>query len=172
MTPIRTALAGVLIVAAVSSCAGSPAGGGATSSPAAPPTAVAAPAPEAAAGSDAQAAVADVFRRYYRALLDRDFATACELNAAETKAAMLDNLRRQGGITAATCEDAFEKIYAVPGAAQVADRISTTARVGAVTVTGDRAAVNWTAEVQGRSQEVTNQMRLVDGQWRLLDTNT
>ena len=171
MTPIRTALAGVLIVAAVSSCGGSPAAVGVTSSPATPPAAVAPPAPQAA-GADAQAAVADVFRRYYRALLDRDFATACELNAAETKAAMLDNLRRQGGITAATCEEGFQKIYAVPGAAKVADRISTTARVGTVTVTGDRATVSWTAEVQGRSQEVTNQMRLVDGQWRLLDTNT
>ena len=170
MTPIRTVLAGVLLVTAVSSCAG-PAATGSSGDPAAPSAAVAAPAPDAA-GSDARAAVADVFQRYYRALLDRDFTTACALNAPETRAAMLDNLRAQGGIEAATCEDGFEKAYAVPGAAAVADRISSTARVGEVTVTGDRATISWTSDLQGASRAVTSQLRSVDGEWRLLDTST
>lgn len=167
MTSIRTVLLGVLLVAAVSSCGGQPAGG-AVSNPTGAPAAVAAPAPAAAP----EAAVETVFRRYYEALLARDFTTACQLNAAETKAAMLKNLQKQGGIKAASCEEAFQKIYAKPAAAKVADRIATTAHVDEVTVTGDQATISWTAEVQGKPQSVTNEMRLVDGEWQLLDTNS
>ena len=112
-----------------------------------------------------------MFQSYYQALLARDFGTACELTAPETKAALLENVKRQAKITATSCEDAFTKIYATPGAAGVADQIAKTARVTAVQVTGDQASITWTAEVQGSEPTVTNGMRRIEGAWRLLDTN-
>ena len=130
-------MATLLLVAAVSSCGGSAGRRGAAGCP----RWFAGRGRPAGPGRPSRPAVADVFRRYYQALLARDFGTACELNAAETRAAMLDNLEKQGGITAASCEEGFQKIYAVPGAAAAADRIATTARVGEVTVTGDQAAI-------------------------------
>lgn len=182
MTGIRIALAAASAVLALA--LGACAGPAAPSAPAAPaPAAPAPPAPapatawaSAAAAAPAsveadKAAVQDVFRRYYQALLARDWTTACAVNAPETKEALLRNLKEQGGVTVASCEEAFSRIYANPATAEIADEISRTAQVSDVTVTGDRATITWNAQIQGQRPTVTNGLRRVDGAWLLLDTN-
>jgi ABC-type transport system substrate-binding protein len=175
MKTIRIALASVALAAALSACGSGGAVSTAAADSAAPSaTGSAAPsgtaAPDAAATADA-AAVETVFRGYYEALIARDFATACTLNAPETTAKMLENLKAQG-LTAATCEEAFTTIYAIPGAAEAADGIARSAEIQDITVNGDDATITWSAEVQGQRPTVTNGVRRIDGQWRLLDTSS
>ena len=62
-------------------------------------------------------------------------------------------------------------IYGTSGAADIADAVADTARIQAVTVDGDSATITWSAEVAGQRPTVTNTMRRIDGQWRLVDTS-
>jgi hypothetical protein len=132
----------------------------------APPT-PGAPATDTAAPDD-ETAVEQSLRRYYAAVLERDFAAACALNAPESIETLLDNARSED-LPATTCEDALAAIYAVPGAAEVADGIARTTRVEDVAVTGDTASVTWSGEVAGERVTVTSDMRRVDGAWKLVD---
>jgi hypothetical protein len=110
-----------------------------------------------------------VFRTYLRAVADGDFATACALNAPETNQRLLDELARRG-TPAPTCETAIATLYAGSGVAQGAATIADTLSVERVDVDGDAATVAWSVEVSGRRPVVTNALRRVDGQWRLLPT--
>ena len=116
-----------------------------------------------------RAAVETVFRTYLRAVADGDFATACALNAPETNQRLLDELARRG-TPAPTCEAAIATLYAGSGVAQGAATIADTLSVERVDVDGDAATVAWSVEVSGRRPVVTNALRRVDGQWRLLPT--
>jgi predicted lipid-binding transport protein (Tim44 family) len=133
-----------------------------------PVTPVTAPAPGAGPAAD-RAAVETVFRTYLRAVADGDFATACGLNAPETNQRLLDELARRG-TPAPTCEQAIATLYAGAGVAQGAATIADTLAVQRVDVDGDAATVAWSVEVSGRRPVVTNALRRVDGQWRLLPT--
>jgi hypothetical protein len=117
-------------------------------------------------GAGDEAAVETVFRSYHAALLARDFATACALNAPETSATLVRNVNAQGGAVT-TCEEALGAVYAGPGAA-VADRVSMSAQVEHVTVSGDTASIAWTFDNQGAPEPVASGLRRIDGQWRLL----
>jgi hypothetical protein len=116
-----------------------------------------------------RAAVETVFRTYLRAVADGDFATACGLNAPETNQRLLDELARRG-TPASTCEQAIATLYAGAGVAQGAATIADTLSVQRVDVDGDAATVAWSVEVSGQRPVVTNALRRVDGQWRLLPT--
>jgi predicted lipid-binding transport protein (Tim44 family) len=129
---------------------------------------VASPAPGNGPAGD-RAAVETVFRTYLRAVADGDFATACSLNAPETNQRLLDELARRG-TPAATCEQAIAALYAGSGVAQGAATIANTLSIERVDVDGDAATVAWSVEVSGRRPVVTNALRRVDGQWRLLPT--
>jgi hypothetical protein len=133
-----------------------------------PVTPVTAPAPGNGPAAD-RAAVETVFRTYLRAVADGDFATACGLNAPETNQRLLDELARRGS-PAPTCEQAIATLYAGAGVAQGAATIADTLSVQRVDVDGDAATVAWSVEVSGRRPVVTNALRRVDGQWRLLPT--
>ena len=133
-----------------------------------PVTPVTAPAPGNGSAAD-RAAVETVFRTYLRAVADGDFATACSLNAPETNQRLLDELARRG-TPAPTCEQAIATLYAGAGVAQGAATIADTLAVQRVDVDGDAATVAWSVEVSGRRPVVTNALRRVDGQWRLLPT--
>jgi len=133
-----------------------------------PVTPVTAPAPGNGSAAD-RAAVETVFRTYLRAVADGDFATACGLNAPETNQRLLDELARRG-TPAPTCEQAIATLYAGAGVAQGAATIADTLAVQRVDVDGDAATVAWSVEVSGRRPVVTNALRRVDGQWRLLPT--
>jgi predicted lipid-binding transport protein (Tim44 family) len=146
--------------------------------PASPPTpsplsrAPVAPVTQPAPGNgttEDRAAVETVFRTYLRAVADGDFATACALNAPETNQRLLDELARRG-TPAPTCETAIATLYAGSGVAQGAATIADTLSVERVDVDGDAATVAWSVEVSGRRPVVTNALRRVDGQWRLLPT--
>ena len=126
------------------------------------------PAPGNGTAED-RAAVETVFRTYLRAVADGDFATACALNAPETNQRLLDELARRG-TPAPTCETAIATLYAGSGVAQGAATIADTLSVERVDVDGDAATVAWSVEVSGRRPVVTNALRRVDGQWRLLPT--
>lgn len=188
MRRIRTLVAGAALAAAFAACS-SDAGGDRTAgdtapapaststppaepsplelSPAEPPAA----APPGAAGGPTgeEAAVETVFLAYNAALVARDFATACSLNAPETNDALVRGVTAQG-TPVGSCEEAFAAIYASPEQATAADLIASNSEVRDVTVAGATASVTWVAEVQGQSRTVTNQLRLIDGQWRLLAT--
>ena len=129
---------------------------------------VTAPAPGNGSAAD-RAAVETVFRTYLRAVADGDFTTACGLNAPETNQRLLDELARRG-TPAPTCEQAIATLYAGAGVAQGAATIADTLSVQRVDVDGDAATVAWSVEVSGRRPLVTNALRRVDGQWRLLPT--
>jgi hypothetical protein len=169
MTPLRSAFAAGLLAAVLSSCSGA-----ATPDPGptAPASAAPGPTPAGSARTGEEGQVEGVFRSYYEALLARDFGTACTLSAPETKAALLKNLKSQGGITATSCEDAFGRIYGVPAAAEAADKIAETAEVTDVTVTGDQATLTWTAEIKDQRPTVNTGMRRISGDWLLLDTGS
>ncbi|WP_219419684.1 hypothetical protein [Pseudonocardia nigra] len=188
MKTIRTAFAAAalatVLTSALTSCGGQVAGTPSAAEPAAaPPPATSVPATPpsgtadgstgsggtAAVGADDEAAVEIVFRSYYRALLDRDWQTACALSAPETQDALIENLRTQGGVTVGSCEEAFSTIYAVPGAAEIADEIAETAQIQDIAVTGDDATITWSAQSQGARPTVINGLRRIDGEWRLLD---
>jgi hypothetical protein len=166
MKTLRTAVtaAAVAALAALSGC-GTPIAGTPAPQPGPPPTAAA---PDPAAD---QKAVEAVFQDYYKALLARDFATACGFNAPETTQQLLANLQSRG-ITAATCEEALTAVYALPGAAETVDGIVKGAAIQGVSITDDVASITWTAEVGGTRNTVTSQLRRIDGAWRLVDTGT
>lgn len=127
-------------------------------------------APAAGTGSvEDRAAAETVFRTYLRAVADGDFATACTLNAPETNQRLLDELARRG-TPAPSCETAIATLYAGSGVAQGAATIADTLRVERVDVDGDAATVAWSVEVSSRRPVVTNALRRIDGQWRLLPT--
>jgi hypothetical protein len=113
-----------------------------------------------------EAAVETVFHSYHAALLARDFVTACALNAPETSVELVRNVNAQRG-NAATCEEALTAVYAGPGA-PVADRVSTSAKVQMIDVTGNTAMLTWSFDNQGKVQPVDTGLRRIDGQWRLL----
>jgi hypothetical protein len=125
------------------------------------------PAPGAPRTGDA-GAVETVFHDYYRALLARDFAGACGFNAPETTEQLLTNLRDRG-VTAATCEEGFRQLYAVPGAADAADAVANSAAVQDVRVTGDDATITWTADINGGRPTITSALRRIEGSWLLVD---
>jgi hypothetical protein len=131
-------------------------------------TPVATPAPGNGFAAD-RAAVETVFRTYLRAVADGDFTTACALNAPETNQRLIDELSRRG-TAVTTCEQAIAALYAGSGVAQGAATIADTLAVERVDVDGDAATVSWSVEVSGRRPVVTNALRRVDGQWRLLPT--
>jgi predicted lipid-binding transport protein (Tim44 family) len=126
------------------------------------------PAPGNGSAAD-RAAAETVFRTYLRAVADGDFATACRLNAPETNQRLIDELSRRG-TPVSTCEQAIAALYAGSGVAQGAATIADTLSVERVDVDGDAATVSWSVEVSGRRPVVTNALRRVDGQWRLLPT--
>ena len=134
----------------------------------APVAPVTAPAPGTGSTED-RAAVETVFRTYLRAVADGDFATACTLNAPETNQRLIDELARRG-TPAPTCEAAIAALYAGSGVAQGAATIADTLSVERVDVDGDAATVAWSVEVAGKRPVITNALRRVDGQWRLLPT--
>ena len=169
MKPIRAGLLAAAVVLLLGACGGTDAAAPASSGTASvPPTPVTSAAPQL---TGAEAEVADVFHGYYRALLARDFVTACRLNAPESRTAMLANIKARG-IKASTCEEAFTKVYADQSAATLLDRVANTAQVTSVTVNGDTADITWTSQVQGNRPTVTNTMRRIDGAWQLLDTKS
>lgn len=173
MTMIRSLVTAAVLVTALTSCGGAPAPADpdAGASPAPPAGASAAPdqGTAGAAGGD-EAAVETAFTDYNQALADRDFATACALNAPESVEALLSGVEQGLGQRPADCVAAFEIIYATPGAAELADGTTTTTEIQDVTISGDTATVTWSAEVQGRRPTVTSDLRLIDGGWRLVDT--
>jgi hypothetical protein len=131
-------------------------------------TTVAVAAPGVGPAAD-RVAAETVFRTYLRAVADGDFATACSLNAPETNQRLLDELARRG-TPASGCEHAIATLYAGAGVAEGAATIADSLQVQRVDVTGDAATVAWSVEVSGQRPLVTNALRRVDGQWRLLPT--
>jgi ketosteroid isomerase-like protein len=121
-----------------------------------------------AGGGPEEAAVREVFHRYYALLLDRDFAGACALNAPETTAMLLDGARA-GGLPAGTCEEALRAVYAAPATAASADATARTAEVLEVAVTGDAATVTWVGELSGERRTIVSGMRRIDGGWKVAD---
>jgi len=157
-SPVPTAVPTAIAPSAVASTGASAALG----------TAVTTPAPGTGPAAD-RVAAETVFRSYLRAVAAGDFATACALNAPETNQRLLDELARRG-TPAPTCEKAIATLYAGSGVAEGAAAIANTLSVQSVDVDGDAATVAWSVEVSGQRPVVTNALRRIDGQWRLLPT--
>lgn len=168
MKTIRTAAAiagaSAALVAALAGC-GTPVSGSAAPVPGPPPTVAATPTP---AATDEEA-VETVFRAYYQALIDRDFATACGFNAPETTEQLLAGLRGRG-VNVSSCEQALNTIYATPGAAGIVEGIARSTTVEGVAVNGDQGSVTWSADLRGTRTTVTSELRRIGGDWKLVDT--
>lgn len=116
--------------------------------------------------ADASAAET-AFRSYHRAVLARDFSTACALNAPETSAVLVDDVARLGG-QARTCDEALAALYATPAVAARYDAASRSVHVDGVSVAGDTATIRWTFDNKGRPEPVDTGLRRIEGRWRLL----
>lgn len=128
------------------------------------------PTSSSAASEPDAAAVEKAFTAYYQALLARDYAKACSYNAPETNKALLDNVRSRN-IPANTCDEALQKIYATPGTAEAADKIVSSSKIEDIKVTGENATITWSAEQDGKRQNITNSLRKIDGDWKLVDVD-
>ena len=124
------------------------------------------PADESAA-TGPEADVRASFLAYNTALGARDFATACSLNAPETSRQLVEALTSPG-IPANSCEEAFAAVLAVPGAAESTDEVVRSVQITGVTVDGQAATIDWTAQAQGQPQATSSSLTLVDGKWLLL----
>jgi hypothetical protein len=165
---LATAALVTAVSAALAACGGAPDPAPAAADAPAAANGPAAPVAAASGPTGDEGAVETVFRDYYRALLARDFAAACVHNSPEATAELLANLRERG-VTAATCEEGFRLLYGVPGAAATYDAVANSATVQDVTVTGDDAAITWSADINGGRPTVTSGLRRVDGGWLLVD---
>jgi hypothetical protein len=165
MKTLRTAVTAAL-VAALAGC-GTPVAGTPAPQPAPPPPATSAP-PDPAVDKQA---VEDVFSQYRQAWVARDFATVCAINAPETTQQLIANLESHG-ITTSTCEEALQAAFEViPDAAQQVETLKG-ATVRNVRINGDNASITLSVDVGGRQYAVTNQLRRIDGDWRVIDTGT
>jgi predicted small lipoprotein YifL len=160
---IRTAVAAAALVAALAGC-GSPVAGTPAAQPAPPTT----PAPTTQPPSPAadRRAIEGVFHDYYRALLARDFTTACGYNAPETTSRLLAELHTRG-VDANTCEEGMTAVYAIPENAEVVEQVGKNATIDGVTVNDDEAVIKWTSKVNGKAGPGTTHLRRVDGRWLL-----
>ena len=163
MKTIRTAVAAAALVAALAGC-GNPVAGTPAAQPA-PPTTPAQTTPPPGPAADRQA-IESVFHDYYRALHDRDFATACSYNAPETTSRLLADLHTRG-VDASTCEEGMTAVYAIPENAKIVEQVGQNATIDDVTVNGNEATLNWTSKVNGRSGQGATHLRRVDGRWLL-----
>ena len=163
MKTIRTAVAAAALVAALAGC-GSPVAGTPAPQPAPPATPVRTTPPPSPA-ADRQA-VETVFRDYYRALQDRDFAKACSYNAPETTSRLLADLHTRG-VDAGTCEEGMTAVYAIPENAKIVEQVAKNATIDSVRVTGEEAVIKWTSKVNGKTGPGTTHLRRVDGRWML-----
>ena len=120
-----------------------------------------------AACGNAQADVEQAFRGYHTALLERDFRTACSYNTPEATDRLIGSLRTQG-IDAGSCEDAFAAIYSEAGGSATADGVGNSVQIQGITVDGDNATVNWTAELDGEQRPAQSTMRRDDGRWQFV----
>ena len=114
------------------------------------------------------------FNAYNRALLRRDFKTACGTLAPETSTTLIENIEARFG-DVASCEEAFRVIYdkvegTRPGT--TLDEISRNAKVVRVRTSGDGATVTWSTRAAGKRLTWKNAMRRVDGEWKLVDVSS
>ncbi|WP_300013599.1 hypothetical protein [Pseudonocardia sp.] len=163
MTVIRTLLTAATLVVVLASC------GGTAPTTSDGPTSAPTGGPDGVAGTD-RAAVEAAFTDYNQALADRDFVTACALNAPESVQTLLTGVEQALNQRPADCVEAFEIVYATPGAAELADGTTTSAAIQDIAVTGDTATITWSADVEGERPTVTSDLRRIDGNWRLVDT--
>jgi hypothetical protein len=132
---------------------------------AAPPTSVAPAEYQAPPGDSTD--VADTFRRYNKALLARDFTTACGLTSPGAVQTLVAAVKKQGG-KATSCDQAFRALYASATASATADAVSRAITVTKVTMDGDLGRVDWSAS--GRTS--TAEFQKLDGVWKLLPPRT
>jgi ketosteroid isomerase-like protein len=160
------ALIALALGAALAGCATPTAG-----VPQASPATAAAPAPTAAPG-DAEAEIRAVFDKYTKALLDRDFATACAIMTEDAAAPIASAIARNGGPSGLTCVQAFEAIYRNPQAAAGLDDASRGIRIESIEVTGDTATVTYGGAVAGNPVTgIKATLTRIDGTWRVEGTS-
>lgn len=109
-----------------------------------------------------------MFAGYDKALLARDFTTACSHMALSTSQGMITALAA-GGAQVTSCEEALTAVYAVPEAAGSLDEAARSATITDVAVDGDIARVTYSGEAGGRrSTGLVQKMQRTDGRWLLL----
>lgn len=169
MRSLRLAAA-VVLLGAATAC-----GGGAQPAPVVPdgPPAASSASPSALPdgttdpGVDDETAVRTAFTEYNDALAASDAAAACARSAPETVATLVAAVSQQLGQQVEGCEDAFGLVFATPGAAELARETAASTEIRQVSVDGDTAVVEWSADVQGQPATQTNELVRIDGRWLL-----
>jgi hypothetical protein len=125
---------------------------------------VALPAGCGSSGSSDQQSVRKVVDAYDAALAAGDFKTACSYASARAKADLIAAVGRSGGAAAADCPSAMKVAFA---SSPVASEVAKTIKPGAIHVTGDRATVDVSAKVSGRTVATKSYAVRESGAWKV-----
>ena len=123
---------------------------------------------------DAQAELREVFDGYNDALEARDWDAACERMAPESISELRESVRVFRDATPPEeCAKLWGELYAGAGeqlTKELIDDMVKTAELDSVTVTGDRATLNWHYYTdEGQRRAISQPARRIDGNWKLLD---
>jgi hypothetical protein len=153
-------------------------GGDKPEAKATPAQATTAPTEEAtaAAGSEQEHAVTEMFDDYRAALIARDWDRACGHLAPETTKKLQENIKSLGVTDAPSeCTELMGTLYETidkdPAQKKTIDDVTKSAKVTDIKVDGDKASISWSAKVNGVDTPITQSARIIDGEWKLIDVN-
>jgi hypothetical protein len=131
-------------------------------------------APTPAATADDEAAIRKVFTDYNAALAGHDWQRSCSYLAPETAAKLRANVKKLGyNAIPKDCPRLLAAVYGAiesqPGQQHLFEKILKTAKIDGVDVTGDSAVIDWHATVKGNKTPVSQSVRKIDGEWKLVD---
>jgi hypothetical protein len=127
------------------------------------------------AAQDEEAAVREVFDSYLAAMKAQEFDEACSKLAPETTAKLQENVKRLGvADPPESCPDILTLIQETAekqqGGKELLDELYGSAEIDSIKIAGsDSAIVNWHANVQGKRTPVSQSVRKIDGEWKLVD---
>ena len=118
-----------------------------------------------------QSRIREMFKVYSKAVLARDFGTACARLAPESVDFMLAQLKG-AGVTETGCEDAMARVYDSLSRKQVVilDAVARTGRLRKIELHGTTAKLEETATANGRRVYTTHGARKIGEEWKLVDT--
>jgi hypothetical protein len=130
----------------------------------------------AAAGSEQEHAVTEMFDDYRAALIARDWDRACGHLAPETTKKLQQNIKSLGVTDPPSeCTELMGTLYKTidkdPTAKKTIDDVTKSAKVTDIEVDGEKASISWSAKVNGVDTPITQSARIIDGEWKLIDVN-
>lgn len=124
---------------------------------------------------DPETAARETFVAYNEAFVARDWQAACGYMAPETIDKLRANVEKLARNVPEDCPRIMRMLITRteqdPKTKGILFEIARTSKVKRVVVRGDSATVDWSAKREGQTVSVTNQMRRIDGEWKLVDVS-